>query len=274
MSIDRSAGDPLPTPRAAPDLLVGGSVTDGDGTPLTGATVTLTDPQGRQLDHTWTDEHGGYRLSPPTGGTYIVICASGRYQPSAALVAVADQPVRHDMTLRSTGVLFGSVRLAPQGRPVPASIVTLIDASGAVAATVVTGPDGGYELRDLAEGTYTLAVSTDGLQPTASSVTVPLGGRLRHDVELTGRCRLQGTVLAASSQRPVDEALVTLVDGHGDVLSTQLTGPDGRYDFDDLGNGDYTITASGYAPRAVTVRAAQGDTSDRDIALGEAGHAG
>lgn len=247
---------------------VSGVVTGGDGGPLAGATVTLTDPRGRQLDHAWSDERGEYRLTPATGGTYIVICAYGRFQPNAALVAVADSPVRHDVALTGSSSLSGTVRLRESAQPVSGAVITLIDVRGTVAGTTVTGPEGEYELADVSEGTYTLAVAAGEFQPVASAITVPLGAQLRHDVELAGRCRLIGTVRTASTGRPVEEALVTLVDGHGGVIATQITGADGLYDFDDLPEGDYTVTASGYAPVAVTARAAVGDTRGHDIRLG------
>lgn len=248
--------------------VVSGVVTGGDGAPLAGATVTLTDPRGRQLDHAWSDDRGEYRLSPPTGGTYIVICAYGRFQPNAALVAVAETPVRHDVALTGTSSIGGTVRLRESAHPVSGAVVTLIDVRGTVAATTITGEDGAYELNDVAEGTYTVAVAAGEYQPVASSVTVPLGARLLHDVELAGRCRLIGTVRAASSGKPVEEALVTLVDAQGAVIGTQITGPDGMYDFDDLPEGEYTVAASGYAPVAISARAAVGDVRGHDVHLG------
>lgn len=278
MSTFSEAGGPEPFGAASPlsgygtgngaGPVVSGVVTGGDGAPLTGATVTLTDPRGRQLDHAWSDDRGEYRLSPPTGGTYIVICAYGRFQPNAALVAVAEAPVRHDISLTGTSSIGGTVRLRESAQPVGGAIITLIDVRGTVAATTVTGPDGAYELNDVSEGAYTVAVAAGEFQPVASAVNVPLGARLLHDVELAGRCRLIGTVRTASSGRPVAEALVTVVDAQGGVVGTQITGPDGLYDFDDLPEGEYTVTASGYAPVAITAHAAVGDTRGHDIRLG------
>lgn len=277
MSTYSEAGGPDPFGAASPTgfgsgngagLAVSGVVTGGDGAPLAGATVTLTDPRGRQLDHAWSDEHGEYRLTPPTGGTYIVICAYGRFQPNAALVAVAEAPVRHDIALTGASSISGTVTLREGAQPVSGAVITLIDVRGTVAGTTVTGPDGTYELADVSEGTYTIAVAAGEFQPVAAAVTVPLGARLRHDVELAGRCRLIGTVRAASTGRPVEEALVTLVDAQGGVIATQITGADGLYDFDDLPEGDYTVTASGYAPVAITAHAAVGDTRGHDIRLG------
>lgn len=278
MSTFSEAGGPEPFGAASPfsgfgasngaGPSVSGVVTGGDGAPLAGATVTLTDPRGRQLDHAWSDDRGEYHLSPPTGGTYIVICAYGKFQPNAALVAVAEAPVRHDIALTGTSSVSGTVRLREGAQGVAGAVITLIDVRGTVAATTVTGPDGAYEISDVSEGTYTVAVAAGDFQPVATAITVALGAQVRHDVELAGRCRLIGTVRAASSGRPVEDALVTLVDGQGGVVGTQITGADGLYDFDDLPEGDYIVTASGYAPVAITAHTSVGDTRGHDIRLG------
>lgn len=257
-------------PQGGPTIV--GYVAGSDGTPLEGATVTLTDPQGRQLDHGWTSPQGAYQLTPPTGGTYIVICAFGSYQPNAALIPVAERSVRHDVRLAGASSVYGVVRAAKSTQGISGVIVTLIDVRGAVSGVTTTDSEGRFELRGVAEGNYTLAVATDGFQPTASTVVLPLGGRVRHDVELASRGRLAGKVHAATSGRAVDEAVVTLLDPVGNVLSTQVTGADGGYAFEDLAEGEYTLTASGYAPVALSTQVTAGESVVRDIALGVSAH--
>lgn len=246
-----------------------GSVTHGDGSPVHHATLTLTDLSGRQLDRGWTDGDGRYRLMPPTGGTYVVICATaGTYQPHAALVAVADQTVRHDILLAGAGRLTGTVRLAGSGRGVGGVVVTLVDVRGNVTRVATTDKAGRYAFADLPEGTYTLAAGSADHQPVAVSVAVPAGAEITQDVELAGRCRLTGTVRALTTGKPIEEAAVTLIDHDGDVVASTLTGPDGVYAFDDLPEGTYTLAATGYAPRAVSVQLTSGDPVETTITLG------
>lgn len=260
----------VPRARRAPDATcVAGVVAGSDGAPLASATVTLTDQRGRQYDHCWTDETGTYQLTAPQPGDYLVICAYGAYQPHAAVVRMAGGCVEHDATLTGYGAVGGVVTSAA-GTEVAAATVTVIDTSGDVVAGAETDGAGAYEVRRLAPGDYTVAVAADGRRPDATTVSVPLGGRIRRDVALTGHVRLSGTVRAASTGVPVHEALVTLTDTEGAVVATWITGPDGRYDFDELGAGEYTLSAAGYAPVAARMSTTAGEAVVHDVCLGPA----
>jgi len=56
-----------------PGPVIYGQVTESGHTPLTRATLTLTDLSGRQLDRDFSGTDGHYRLGPPGGGSYLVI---------------------------------------------------------------------------------------------------------------------------------------------------------------------------------------------------------
>ncbi|MFC7660965.1 carboxypeptidase regulatory-like domain-containing protein [Pseudonocardia benzenivorans] len=87
------------------------------------------------------------------------------------------------------------------------------------------------------------------------------------DVELPRRARLLGTVVAGSTGRGVPEALATLIDPSGNVVGSTVTDADGAFAFDDLAEGTYTITASGYAPTAAVVQVTAGGASTTEIAF-------
>ncbi|MCW0213768.1 MAG: MFS transporter, partial [Pseudonocardia sp.] len=95
---------------------VSGIVHRADGTGLADAVVTLTDPAGRQEGRTTTDREGNYRIPVTTGGTYLVVATSGTFQPYAAMVAVADRAVRHDVPLAGPPGVRGTLR-DPDGAP-------------------------------------------------------------------------------------------------------------------------------------------------------------
>jgi uncharacterized protein YfaS (alpha-2-macroglobulin family) len=127
---------------------------------------------------------------------------------------------------------------------------------------------GEYVLADLYPGDYTLTATADGTRPAARSITVEGVGAHQVDLVLLTNGTLTGVVRAASTGRPVRDASVTVVDGHGNVVATMVTGDDGRYEFTDLLPAAYTLTASGYAPVATRVDLA-GDRTDRDVMLGQ-----
>jgi EmrB/QacA subfamily drug resistance transporter len=247
-----------------------GRVLRGDGQPLAGASVTLTDVSGRQVDRTRTGEDGTYRLHPHAGGTFLLIAAGPRLAPNAAMVAVADAPVHRELVLAGNAVLRGCVRVAG-GAGLPEALLTLTDIQGEVVATTVTGPDGRYTMGDLLAGTYTLVGQATGHQPVAVTVEIGEGGGVEQDVVLVGGARVAGTVRADSDGRPLREASVTLVDGAGNVLATRQTDANGTYAFDDPTEGSYTLIASGYAPVATGLRLTPGDDVQHDVVLGSAG---
>jgi len=243
-----------------------GRVLRGDGRPLAGASVTLTDVSGRQVDRSRSGADGDYRLHPSTGGTYLLIAAAPQLAPNASMVALADSPVHRDVVLAGGSVLCGHVR-GGDGEPLAGALVTLTDVQGEVVGSHVTGPDGRFEVAELLAGTYTLAGQAPGHQPVA--VTVVLGdGPLEQDLELVGGARVSGVVRADSDQRPLAEATVSLLDESGNVLATTCTGEKGDFAFEDLLAGDYTLIASGFGPVAAGLRIAAGDDVAHDMTLG------
>ncbi|MFR9803286.1 DHA2 family efflux MFS transporter permease subunit [Pseudonocardia sp. RS010] len=268
--VDRT--EPLPVDPAAaagpgahgPGPEVNGIVHRADGAGLADAVVTVTDPAGHQEGRAVTGPDGGYRIPLAHGGTYLVVATSGAFQPYAAMVAVADRPVRHDVPLAGTCAVRGSVRDG-EGTPVGDATVTLIDARGDVAAAGRPDDAGRYRLEGVPEGRYTLTVTGATFAPIAAAVELRTGMVTDHDVELPRRARLVGTVVAASDGHGVGEALATLIDGRGTVVASTVTGPDGSFVFENLPGGTYTLTASGYAPVATVVQVGSSGVTTADV---------
>jgi EmrB/QacA subfamily drug resistance transporter len=280
------AVEPAPAPstlpateqQAAPPAVVGsdgdsrpwifGQVSESGMSPLKGATLTLTDLSGQQLDRDVSDNAGYYRLNPPAGGSYLVICASGAYQPTAALVAVAQAPVRHDVVLSGGGSsLSGRVSMAESGEPIAGAVVALVDIRGDVVGAVTTEPDGRFSFFELAQGHYTLTVVAARLQPVAQAVEIPSVGHVTHDVQVAARVQLVGIVRSATAGLPVAEALATLIAADGQVVGSTITDNDGAFVFDDLAAGVYTVIATGYPPVATEVSLEAGAPAETVITL-------
>ncbi|WP_433290828.1 MFS transporter [Pseudonocardia sp. CA-142604] len=248
-----------------------GTVARADGMGLPQVVVTVADPAGRQEARTTTGQDGYYRVDLRTGGTFLVVAAGGTYQPHAAMVAVGGTPTRHDVALSGASAVVGTVSTpdpATGSRMVAGAAVTLIDVRGDVAAARVTDADGRFQLIGVPDGSYTLTAASPGHQPVAVSVRLDVGATVECDLELPRRSRLLGTVTAASNGRGVPEAIATLVDGSGMVVGSTVTGPDGSFVFEDLAEGVYTLTASGYAPVAQMVQVTAGTQASTVVELG------
>ena len=238
-----------------PGPVIYGQVTEGGHTPVTQAILTLTDLAGRQLDRDFSGTDGNYRLGPPGGGSYLVICASAARQPGIALVAVADMPVRRDFMLSGAGAsLSGTVYATGSGQLIAGAVVTILDIRGDVVASTTTGSDGRFSFVGLAQGLYTLTVAAAAVHPVAHGVEVSGYGEVTHDIEVVARVALVGSVRTATAGVPVPEALTTLLDADGHVIASTITDTGGEFVFDDLQAGVYTVIASGYPPVATEVQ--------------------
>jgi hypothetical protein len=163
--------------------------------------------------------------------------------------------------------VYGQVRQAG-GALVSGAIVTLIDMSGQQAGRSRTGADGSYRVRVPRPGMYTLIATAAAHRPQAAAVHLG-GGPVEHDVLLAGAARLAGTVRAAGSGTPVPGATVALADSRGEVLGARGTDDAGRYQFEELAPGRYTVAVSApsYQPSALPVSVTDGAQAIVDVEL-------
>ncbi|WP_327672405.1 MULTISPECIES: MFS transporter [unclassified Streptomyces] len=179
-------------------------------------------------------------------------------------------PAQERATGYAAGVpVCGTVRHS-DGTPVPRAALTLIDVGGSQIGRGASGDDGRYALATPGTGSYVLIAAAGGHQPQA--VTVTVGERpVDLDVVLGGAGRLAGSVLTADGT-PVREAIVTLTNVHGEVVSTTRSGREGGYVITELVAGEYTLAASApaFRPAAlpVTVMASRETRQDVELAGG------
>lgn len=244
-----------------------GHVRQADGMPVSDATVTLIEGNGRQAGRTMTGTDGSYQVRVARRGVYTLVAMAAGQQPQAAVVHAGDGPAEHDVVLAGAARLAGTVCAAALGRPIPGATVALADSRGEVMAAHDTDDAGRYLFDGLPAGSYTIAVSAPSYQPSALPVTVLDGTQVTADAELQGRARVEGT---AHSTRGtvVPDAQVMLLGPDGNVAAVTTTGPNGRYAFENLTESVYTVIASGYPPSATTLRIASDQPHSHDVNLG------
>jgi carboxypeptidase family protein len=160
------------------------------------------------------------------------------------------------------------------GNGIAEATATLIDATGTQVARCRTGTDGWYQLAVPAAGTYTLITRARGHQPKASLVTM-VADAVELDLVLAGTAVLTGTVRLADSERGVAGATVALVTASGEVCDAVVTTDTGRYRFDELAAGSYTVVvhATGFQPTALPVNV-PADATCNPVLTGAASLAG
>ncbi|WP_084461856.1 MFS transporter, partial [Nocardia kruczakiae] len=245
------------------DAPVSGHIHREDGQSVPGAALTLIDQRGHQVSRATTDGAGGYHLSVPDAGNYVLIVSAEGHQPAAVNVAIGSEPQTVDLTLQGSGELSGIVTEGP-GRPLAGVTVTLTDRRGEVVGAAVTGADGAYACHGIVAGIYTLVAVAGHRRPDAATLTVPETGVLRYDIELAPTAVLSGRV--RSARGPVAHAHVAVLDSGGAVVAAALTDGDGRYRIDDLPAGDYTVVGRGYPPASARV-AVDGEQIAHDLRL-------
>ena len=185
---------------------------------------------------------------------------------SAAVIAVGDAPRDVDFAVVGGAALDGDVWIDLDGDGARDAdeegiadvtvIVTFDGPDGPIVISVVTGPDGGWELPSVPAGDYRVEVDPatlpENLVPTTvatADVTVPAGGagtavhgfaspaslgdRIWDDRDRDG--------IADDGEPPLAGVTVTLLDGDGTTVAVAVTDSDGGYLFDGLAPGPYVV---------------------------------
>jgi Carboxypeptidase regulatory-like domain len=154
----------------------------GTRRPVGDATITVTDVQGDVIATARSTEGGGFSFISLPQGSYTVVASAPGQRPVAASVTVRQgTQTRQDLELLARGELIGEVFL--HGRPCDGARLTLMNETGRIIGTAVSGAGGEFSFDDLEPGTYTVVAAGHG--PAALPVQI-IGGRAAEaDVTLT-----------------------------------------------------------------------------------------
>jgi EmrB/QacA subfamily drug resistance transporter len=248
-------------------LAVRGAVRRAGGGTVGGATLTLIDHGGRQVGRGSAGGDGGFTLSAPSTGSYVLVTSAPGYQPWAGSVVVGSGPANVDVVLAGSSGVTGLVRVAGTDQAVAGALVTLTNAQGEVVSSVPTNAEGRYRFTELVAGAYVLVVTAGGYRPVAAPLSVADTGEVSHDVELAGGVQLSGAARTRAGQ-PVPDARITVLDMAGNVVAVTYTDAEGEYVLADLSAGDCTVVASGYPPVAAQSHLPAGEQVRYDVELG------
>lgn len=235
-----------------------GQVVDDAGNPAADVPVVITDPNATDPIETVTNEDGYYTASALTPNTAVTVAVDGA-DPVAVTTGAATPaaPTRAEpIVTTAVASVGGVVRL--DGAPQANVTVDLLDASGTVVDTTVTGADGSYSFTTVG-GTYTVrsALPTPDATGAATSTAVTLvggGADQTRDFAFTTPAAPVPVTTSASGRvvdtngAPVAGRTVTATPDEADSGApvTATTGADGRYTLDGLApSTDYTVSVTG-----------------------------
>jgi hypothetical protein len=238
---------------------VTGTVADGNGYALSGATVSAAGLS------TTSGEEGSYALNNLPGGQTTILASLTGYQPGSASVSVvaAATTAAPTITLISaTGVISGTLKNSAGSPIVGASV-------GYGGGTTTTDANGNYTLTGIPVGTVQLVASAQGFQSATQSVTVYGGKTSAANFTLAAPANgtVTGKITNASSGAIVIGATVSWNGG------STTSNTSGIYTLANVPAGTQNITAvkAGYLPHTLAVAVTGGATSTLNIPIATGG---
>ena len=184
--------------------------------------------------------------------------------------------------------------------PIAGVTITLKNAAGFTLATQVTDADGKYDFVDLVPGDYVVEQtqpadyidvsdrdeSPDGdvgdsdttVDNSIAVTTTPGEADMDNDFIEEGLTSIWGDVTEdvdgdGTGDLPISGVTITLRDAAGNVLDTEVTDADGKYDFTGLPAGDYLVEETqpaGFSDVSDRDESADGDAGDSDTTVDNA----
>ncbi|AKQ69953.1 hypothetical protein A176_006865 [Myxococcus hansupus] len=250
-----------------PAHLLRGTVTDAQGTPLSGVDIDVdvdveihaeTEEVRQDVDPTTTDEHGRFELTFADPGDYTLVITRDAFMEERKVVKVPG-PALH-VTLSAGARVEGTVTNT-QGVPIPAMTLSLVDDSEtSPAQQVETDTEGRFFITSVGPGTYSviagvhLGIDKVERDEALRIITVKGTETVEASIRLATGAPVSGIVVDEHG-RPVANAQVSgITDNkqHDGLGVTTLTDAEGRFTLHHLAEGECLLLASkeGYVFKA------------------------
>lgn len=250
---------------------IAGTVVDVNGVPLPGVTVWATDGIGLTSTRTLSgdDTLGTFEIRDlTTPATFTLSVEAFGFEPQSVTV-VLDRGQRVDdlriVVAASTGSISGNV-VDGAGVPLGGVSVTVVGANVTLTTRSLSVDDvGAWSITGLpVPGSYTVTFRREGLRAQAIAVDLPIGvgaDRTDVDVTLTPAVGTVRGIVAVRDGNPTGGVEVVLASATVERRTISADLPLGRYQFDALPPGSYTLT--------FTRRGLESQTLLIDVAAGQ-----
>lgn len=137
--------------RTAQEVVVKGKVSAAGMTAVRGATVTIADLDGEQVDWSRVDADGSYAVVLPGAGRYLAVTAADGWAPHAQLLDITTAGTR-DVDMGHRLSVTGRVRRGKEG--VEGALVTLTKVAGEVVSSTTTDESGRFAMPLRSQGRH------------------------------------------------------------------------------------------------------------------------
>lgn len=260
------------------DGVIRGSV-QGDGVPLGGATIVATDGTTQITTVSLTDGSvGSFSLRAlPTPATYTLTVSKDGYTTETRTIALTTGQQVDQIAIAltgATGSMSGTTTLQGAAGLGGVTVTVSGGATEVTTTTVSSGAVGTWFIDDLPiPATYTVTFAEEGLVSQVRLIDLdPLAGSVDAvgvDVEMSRDHAVVTGIVRGSDGNPVALATAELSDGTITRRLVTAHDPLGRFTFDDVPPGAYTLTASlpGTTPAVVLVNVTAGELNELDLRL-------
>ncbi|MBO5356672.1 MAG: leucine-rich repeat protein [Clostridia bacterium] len=229
-------------PEIAYGSAIEGTVTNSDGTVASGATVEIYYEDGTLKESVTTDENGKYAFTYAEVGKYTIKAYNSLGNTASTVVYVKRMNV-FDVFLSGDTSITLKTSYTVSGSLSENATVKLTDLNGNVISTV-TGD--AFTFTNVANGTY-LVVAESENGSVSQEITVFNSNVTDIYLEInTNTANIWGYVEV--EDRKYDKhrrnwVEISVYNEEGNVIATQKSDKDGKYSFENLPFGDYSIVA-------------------------------
>ncbi|SDW98907.1 Carboxypeptidase regulatory-like domain-containing protein [Marininema mesophilum] len=217
-----------------------GTVTSSSGTPISGATIRVTDRNGVFISSTLTDDQGSFLVNGLYPGDYNLDgLATGFQNSTIGVVILAGVTSSTPLTLQpSPGALQGTVTPQTNG-----ALVKVYTEDNIFLFTLVTDPTGDFFI-DLAPGAYILTASESGFITQRIGAVVRANETTTVEISLSPEPSSVRGRITDPDGIPVNQTVIRVIDLNETVLGTAFADSNGNYTIDGLPSGIRIIQAS------------------------------
>jgi len=246
-------------PPPACETKISGTVkcsTNGQDTPIAGATIKVVDRSYHVVATRTTSDDGTYTVEGlPAGGYTVKLIVPSGYQACSntcvPLCLACNQPKTVNFCACAycpPAKVSGIVKCASNGKTISRVAVKIYDSNNNLKGSTTTGCDGRYSFRNLPAGNYTIKITVpcgyEACDDTSVSVILGCGQCKTVDFCVCPACKpakVTGTVKCSSTSQAIAGVTVEAYDSNNALKGSATTDTDGQYSIGNLPAGTYTI---------------------------------